>query len=173
MKRMNPVTNAPFKYGDVREDGYKFEKYGKILKKDGYFVEQWRSPESEKTKKEAEKHYMTTKEGRIMNNLSVIRVRSKAKNIPYNLSLPYVRSIATDNCPVFGFPLEWNRQSSGKPSGPKYNSPSLDRIDPKKGYVKGNVVWISMKANSIKNDATIEELEKVTQWLKTAQQATF
>jgi hypothetical protein len=45
-------------------------------------------------------------------------------------------------------------------------SPSLDRIDPKKGYVKGNVAVISYKANRIKQDATPEELEAVASWLR-------
>jgi hypothetical protein len=48
--------------------------------------------------------------------------------------------------------------------GDKYahdNSPSLDRIIPELGYVKGNIMVISHKANTIKSNANIEELEKV------------
>lgn len=37
-------------------------------------------------------------------------------------------------------------------------APSLDRIDPKKGYVKGNVEVISRKANLMKGNATVQEL---------------
>ena len=37
-------------------------------------------------------------------------------------------------------------------------TPSLDRIDPTKGYVKGNVWVITKKANSMKNSATRAEL---------------
>ena len=49
----------------------------------------------------------------------------------------------------------------------KFSSPSMDRIDPKKGYVEGNVVWISNKANTIKSDSTVKELEKILSWYKT------
>ena len=44
--------------------------------------------------------------------------------------------------------------------------PSLDRIDGAKGYVKGNVRVISHRANMLKNDATIEELELVLKDLR-------
>jgi hypothetical protein len=45
--------------------------------------------------------------------------------------------------------------------GLKDNSPSLDRIDPTKGYVPGNVWVISHRANRIKNNATFEEFETI------------
>ena len=39
-------------------------------------------------------------------------------------------------------------------------TPSLDRIDPTKGYIKGNVWVITKRANTMKNSATREELLK-------------
>ena len=33
---------------------------------------------------------------------------------------------------------------------------------PKKGYVKGNIVIVSNKANRIKTDATVDEIRKVS-----------
>lgn len=41
------------------------------------------------------------------------------------------------------------------------NAASLDRIDNSKGYVRGNVMVISLRANAIKNNATAEELTAV------------
>ena len=41
-----------------------------------------------------------------------------------------------------------------------FNSPSIDRIDSTKGYVKGNVKIISLRANMMKNDANLQELQK-------------
>ena len=51
-------------------------------------------------------------------------------------------------------------------AGAKADSPSLDRINPNLGYIKGNVWVISYRANMIKNNATLEELELLTRNLK-------
>ena len=90
------------------------------------------------------------------------RTRAKDKNIPFNIDLPYIRSIVPSHCPVFNIPLEWSRRRGVGPVALS-NSPSLDRIDPERGYVKGNVWIISFKANRIKNDASHEELKLVTE----------
>lgn len=64
-------------------------------------------------------------------------------------------------CPVLGLPLT---HETGTKS-PKPYSPSLDRIDPAKGYVKGNVQWMSHKANAMKQDATPDELLMFADWV--------
>ena len=47
--------------------------------------------------------------------------------------------------------------------GDRECTPSLDRIDSKKGYTPDNVWVISHRANQIKNDATLEELKLITE----------
>ena len=66
-----------------------------------------------------------------------------------------------DCCPVLGIKLERNRDKCGPGPG----SPTLDRIVPSLGYVPGNVVVISHKANSIKSNATAAEIRAVADWL--------
>ena len=46
MKRINPKTNAPFKVGDIRDDGYIFVRYltNRPIRRDGTFVEDWKRP---------------------------------------------------------------------------------------------------------------------------------
>jgi hypothetical protein len=61
---------------------------------------------------------------------------------------------------VFGFALE--RSTNGKPT--KF-SPSVDRIDPTKGYTKDNVQVISNLANAMKQNATKEELIVFAKWV--------
>lgn len=86
------------------------------------------------------------------------KVRAKKKSIPFSLSLKDIKT--PDICPIFGFTLNYNNVS------PRPNSPSLDRIDSSKGYTKDNVWTISWRANNIKKDATIEELEMLVRALR-------
>jgi len=88
------------------------------------------------------------------------RRRAKAKGLPFDLSREDIEIPAV--CPLLGIPLA---SSEGAP-GP--NSPSLDRKIPHLGYVKGNVWVISHRANSMKLDATIEEIELLATNLRRA-----
>lgn len=63
-------------------------------------------------------------------------------------------------CPVLGMPIE---QSSGRQ---KPNSPSLDRIVPERGYVKGNVRVISSRANTLKRDGTLDEFRAIVAYME-------
>jgi hypothetical protein len=89
------------------------------------------------------------------------KFRAKGKGLPFNLTIDYLLSIVTDSCPVFNTVFKF--------SGNKFardESPSLDRIDPAKGYVQGNVVVISNKANNIKSAYKSKDLYKVAEWLE-------
>ena len=46
------------------------------------------------------------------------------------------------------------------------DSPSLDRLDSSLGYTPENVWWISYRANRLKNDSTLEELEKLVKAIR-------
>lgn len=53
-----------------------------------------------------------------------------------------------------------NMQLSRRGAGPREDdSPTLDRIDNSKGYVRGNVWVISWRANRLKSDGTLKELQ--------------
>jgi hypothetical protein len=83
----------------------------------------------------------------------IVQLKAKAKkhNIEFDIDASDIP--LPEKCPIFGIVLQ---KSTGKLSN---CSPSVDRIDPSKGYVKGNVVVVSNKANSIKREATISELK--------------
>lgn len=65
------------------------------------------------------------------------------------------------HCPVFGTELTVLSDSKAAP-----NSMSLDRIDNSLGYIPGNVVVVSYRANTLKKDASIEELEAIINFYK-------
>lgn len=85
----------------------------------------------------------------------------KKNKIDFNLTEDYLKEIWTDTCPVFGVPfVRFDKTHSF--------SPTLDRLDPSKGYVQGNVAFISSRANRIKYDATKEELLQVVKFIEGA-----
>jgi len=102
---------------------------------------------------------------------TVTRKRRTCKdlNIPFDLDPEYLRTLYVEKCPVFGLNLLYRKSSTrrtGVLASYDPNQASLDRIDPKGGYVKGNVAIISRRANAIKNDASAEDLRRVAAWLE-------
>ena len=92
----------------------------------------------------------------IPNMLARARVRARVKGLEFSLTKEDIR--IPESCPVLGIRL---RVSSGRYSD---SSPALDRIDNSKGYVRGNVLVVSARANSLKNDATVDELKKLVEF---------
>jgi hypothetical protein len=97
-------------------------------------------------------------ESRLSRILRSRKSRAKKMGIEFDISAKDIE--ITEFCPLLGVKLEF----SGVPWNP--NGLSVDRIDPKKGYIKGNVWIISYRANRIKNDASLEELLMISQNLK-------
>lgn len=93
------------------------------------------------------------------------RSRAKAKGVPFNITEEYLESIWTGVCPVFNTALRMPMQGNKKDHFSK-DKPSLDRIVPAKGYVVGNVVWISNQANAIKFNANSADIQAVATWLR-------
>jgi hypothetical protein len=89
--------------------------------------------------------------------------RAEEKSIDFDIEISDI--IIPDICPVLGVQLSVSK--SGR--GPGDMSPSLDRIDSKIGYIKGNIKVISFKANRIKSDAEIDDVEKVLIYMKSTQ----
>lgn len=73
--------------------------------------------------------------------------RARDKGLEFNLEISDI--VIPEVCPVFNVPLG--------PSGPY--GPSVDRIDNDAGYVKGNILVVSWRANHIKNSASMAEIQ--------------
>jgi hypothetical protein len=46
------------------------------------------------------------------------------------------------------------------------DSPTLDRLIPKRGYARGNIAVISMKANRAKSNCTAAQIELLAAWMR-------
>ena len=82
-----------------------------------------------------------------------VKKRATQKGTEFNLDIEDIPEIPLV-CPVLGIEIK-----SNKISAPLDSSPSLDRINPNLGYIKGNIQVISKLANSMKNNASPEELK--------------
>ena len=82
-----------------------------------------------------------------------INVRSRARRFGVPFDLDSTDIVIPKRCPLLDIPLI--RGTKIIHAG----SPSLDKIEPRKGYSKGNVQVISFKANAMKQNATLEEFE--------------
>jgi len=81
------------------------------------------------------------------------RRRAAKFGVPFDISPSDILKVWPGDglCPVLGIPLRRNYDGNG---GNAKDSPSLDRVRPEFGYVKGNIAVISQKANLLKGDET-------------------
>lgn len=87
--------------------------------------------------------------------------RARRRGIPFDLEVDDI--VVPTHCPLLHLELACG---IGRVQP---NSPTLDRKVPALGYVKGNVWVISHRANAMKNDATLEELELLVRNLRASQ----
>ena len=99
---------------------------------------------------------------RITRTFSQAKGRAKKANVPFSITRQdLIDMFPADNlCPVLKVSFVWGTKND------KDLSPSLDRMIPELGYVKGNIKFISYKANRIKNDSTVEILENLIKYMK-------
>ena len=130
----------------------------------------WRLNHPEKMKEYYQRYYNKNKD-KFKNKLSnwreknhekaiLLRAKQRAKQKDFEFNLEAVDIVIPLKCPILDIEIVRNTNSSVKA-----NSPSLDRIDNTKGYVKGNIMVISNKANTMKNNASPEELVKFARWI--------
>jgi hypothetical protein len=94
--------------------------------------------------------------GRAKQLVSMAKHRARAKVIPFDLLAEDIT--VPDVCPVLGIPLRFSTLAE------RHNSPSLDRLRPELGYVRGNVIVVSWLANDIRRNFRPEDLIAVGQF---------
>jgi hypothetical protein len=120
-------------------------------------IERWADPELRKHDLNKQKEYKEKNINKVI--IMTSRKRAKDKGLDFNLEESDI--MVPKKCPLLGIDIRFDGTKNNRDS-----SPSLDRIDSSKGYIKGNVWIISYRANRIKNNATIEEIEMIAKNLK-------
>jgi hypothetical protein len=82
--------------------------------------------------------------------------KSRSTKLGRNFDITLDDIVIPPRCPVFDKPFEEKTAYAA----------SIDRIDSSLGYVRGNIQVISLRANLLKNNATLEELECLVSFLK-------
>lgn len=90
------------------------------------------------------------------------RVRNRKRHGPSDLSLGYLLRLWKRQrglCPFTGWDLKLPTSTQGWDEKHPANA-SLDRIDCRRGYVKGNVRFVSIMANLARQDFTDDQLRE-------------
>lgn len=96
--------------------------------------------------------FRSTVKGATTTSFCAAKLRARKENLPFDIDLEYTREL-------------WDEQEgkcalTGEPFVIKggWLAPSLDKIDPEKGYTKGNIQWLTQRVNLLKSNMTNEEL---------------
>lgn len=75
--------------------------------------------------------------------------QAKRNGVTFNLTRDYLAELwqqQDGKCAALGIPIEFNRPKNDDCGA------TIDRIIPEKGYIQGNVLWLSWLANRIKSN---------------------
>lgn len=83
------------------------------------------------------------------------------KGIPFTIEFDQIEQ--PSHCPILGLELNygWSGENMRDPA-----KATIDKLIPKNGYVPGNVFVISWRANKLKSDMTLQELESIMKYIK-------
>lgn len=93
--------------------------------------------------------------------------RQKAVSLSIPFTIDFDDLEKPEFCPVLGVKLNYGCSTGldGKQRRDP-NKASIDKLIPEMGYVPGNVFVISWKANKLKSNMSIEELEKILDYMR-------
>ena len=135
--------------------------------KDGYFAKRWMTAKQFKIRKkhrnEARKRQRKKRDDLdflASSRWQSAKLRAEKKRLTFTITKEYLKEIYPVDglCPI----LRIKMTTQGATRDP---SPTLDRIDNSKGYVQGNVAWISFRANQSEPDTTAEEIRGLAEYM--------
>jgi hypothetical protein len=102
----------------------------------------------------------------IKRRICTVKSRARKQNIEFNLDAAYLTSLWKKQnglCFYSSIPMKNSMKQDGFQA---WDGPSLDRIEPERGYVKGNVVWCIFGINSFKQSLGLNSFQNVTKSIK-------
>jgi hypothetical protein len=107
-----------------------------------------------------QRKYNTSIRGIAVTACKASKRRARLKNLAFNLSSDYLEKIfpKTCICPILGYKMKVANINLGK------LSPTLDRINPRLGYTKGNVEFVTNIANLMMTSANGRDIKKFVKW---------
>jgi hypothetical protein len=130
------------------------------MKKKYHYKEEWkvkdkiRANQWYKDNREKHKEYM---KNRPIESLLLNAAKTRANKLGLEFNLELSDIVIPETCPIMNtLFIRGTHQAA-----------SLDRVDPMKGYIKGNVQVISRIANTIKNCGTAEQHRKIADYMET------
>ena len=95
------------------------------------------------------------------NMLKGCRDRARKNNVYFDITIEELNAMWPEDglCPVFGITLALDNPTIAD------DSPSLDRFNNDVGYTRDNCTIISMKANRMKSNATVAEMQLLVNWM--------
>jgi len=87
------------------------------------------------------------------------KASAKRRGVPFTIKQDDLEDIPA-TCPVLGIPIVFGEGGKGP------NSPSLDRVNNAFGYIPGNVRIISNRANSLKSDMSLTQVEQLLRYMR-------
>lgn len=123
----------------------------------------WRSPKGNAATKDHDRRYLENP----VNRMHVLAVnafgRALKADLPFDQCLKDIlKANPPTSCLCCGVDLDFKIYGKGFHA----RSPSLDRLEGPKGYVVGNAYILCWRCNSLKRNATIEDLELLLAYMK-------
>ncbi len=120
------------------------------------YTASWKDKNPDKVKRLAAKWHKDNPEKYLW---EICKNRAKKKGILFTIEPSDI--VIPEICPLLEIPIRI------AVDGCKDNSPSIDRIDNEVGYTPENVWVISLKANRMKNNGSLEEMKLIVKNLET------
>jgi hypothetical protein len=90
--------------------------------------------------------------------------RAREKGLEFSITVDDI--VIPEYCPVLGIKLQASVRTGRLSIDKLWFSPTIDRLDNAEGYTPDNIRVISHRANSLKNNATLEELKQIVEYME-------